>query len=120
MSEKEIREDGGSDAPASWKDNLKLRDELRQRDVYAFEENVSAIGGFSKDGSNVLAGHALKGAIKSGWLDAEAAEVLTTADGKERFELAGEDVDDMHPGKVRWYGMRIMALYTKWVTPPPN
>lgn len=119
MSEKNNK-DGGSNAPESWKEKLALRDDLRQRDVYAFEENVNALGGFSKDGSNILAGHALKGAIAAGWLDAEAAEVLTTAGGDKRYELNGEDVDDMHPGKVRWYGLKIIAHYSKWVTPPPN
>lgn len=114
------KEVGGDSAAPSWKDLLKLRDDLRQRDIYAFESNVHALGGFSKDGSNILADHALKGAIEAGWLDAEAAEVLTTAGGDKRYYLNGENIDDLHAGKVRWYGLKIIAHYSNAVTPPPN
>ncbi len=116
----DILEAGGGDAPQSWKDEFKLRPDLRQRDVYAFEENVHKLGGFSRDGSNILAGHALKAAIDAGWLEAPASEVLQTAGGEKRYHLAGVDVDDMHPGKIRWFGLRIVAHYSQAVQPPPN
>ena len=113
---------GGSDAPAaSWKDEFKLRDDLVQRDIYAFESNVAELGGFSTDGSNILAAHALKAAIDAGWLaDPDSGEVLTDSKGDKRHMLNKIDVDDMHPGKVRWYGLRIVAHYSKAVAPPPN
>lgn len=107
--------------PASWKDSFKLRDDLRQRDVYAFETDVNTLGGFSKDGSNILAAHALKAAISAGWLaDPDSGEVLTDSKGESRYHLNGEDVDDLHAGKVRWFGLRVVAHYSKAVAPPPN
>ena len=138
MSDKS-KQEGEAEAP-SWKEAFALRDDLRQRDVYAFEAAVSALGGFSKDGSSILAGHALKAAIEAGWLAAPASEVLQMPDGTKgvfqkldgtsevlqkldgtkRYFVEGVDVDDLHPGKVRWYGTRIIDHYARSVTPPPN
>lgn len=112
--------EAGAETPPSWKDEFKLRDDLRQRDVYAFESRVHTLGGFSKEGSNILAAHALKAAIDAGWVADPPSEVLQTSGGEKRYELGGEDVDDMHPGKVRWYGLRIVAHYSAAVQPPPN
>lgn len=114
------QEAGGGNAPPSWKDEFQLRADLKQRDVYAFEENVHKLGGFSQNGSNILASHALKAAIDAGWLEAPASEVLQTSGGEKRYYIAGEDVDDMHPGKVRWFGLRIVGHYSAAVQPPPN
>lgn len=118
MSDKE-KKDGGATAP-SWQESFKLRDDLKQRDVYSFETHVSTLGGFSNNGSNILAAHALKAAIEAGWLADPDSEVLRDAGGKARYFMAGEDVDDAHPGKVRWFGLKIVAHYSKAVAPPPN
>lgn len=113
--------EGGAPALPSWQDQFKLRDDLRQRDVYAFEKDVNTLGGFSTEGTQILAAHALKAAISAGWLaDPDSGDVLTDSKSVRRYHLHGEDVDDLHPGKVRWYGMRVMAHYTRAVTPPPN
>lgn len=114
-------DEGAEMPPVSWKDKFQLRGDLRQRDIYAFEQNVNTLGGFSNDGTNILAAHALKAAIEAGWLaDPDSGDVLTDSKGAQRFEMDGEDVDDMHPGKVRWYGMRVVAHYSQMVAPPPN
>lgn len=112
--------EGSVTAPLSWKEQFALKSDLRQRDVYAFETAVNTLGGFSKDGSNILADHALKAAIEAGWLVGPASEVLRDAAGKPRYFLGGEQVDDLHPGKVRWYGLRVVAHYSAAVAPPPN
>ena len=116
----EIKEVEGGDALPSWKDQIKLRGDLRQRDVYAFEQCVNSLGGFNQEGSSILAGHALKAAVAAGWLADPDSEVLRDAKGNARHFIAGEDVDDMHPGKVRYFGLRIVGHYTAAVTPPPN
>lgn len=119
----EIVEEAPANGAASvspWKDEFQLRGDLKQRDVYAFEDAMHTLGGFSRDGSNILAGHALKAAIEAGWVAEPPSEVLTDAQGKKRHHLDGIDVDDMHPGKVRWYGLRIVAHYSQAVAPPPN
>ncbi len=120
MSDEHNQEEGGGNSAPSWKELFKLRGDLRQRDVYAFELNVNLLGGFSRDGSNILAAHALKAAIEAGWIADQSSEVLKTSGGEKRYYVAGEDVDDMHPGKVRWYGLKVVAHYTEAVTPPPN
>ena len=108
------------DALPSWKDKLKLRPDLRQRDVYAFEKHLNSLGGFTNEGSSILAAHALKAALEAGWLAEPDGEVLRDAKGNARYFIDGEDVDDMHPGVVRVFGMRVVGHYTAAVTPPPN
>lgn len=116
----EIKEAGGGAAAPSWKDRLKLRADLRQRDVYAFETHLAEIGGISVDGASVRASHALKAAISAGWLEAPASEVLKTATGEPRYFIDGEELDDMHAGKVLFIGSRIVQAYIEAITIPPN
>lgn len=103
-----------------WQEAFKLRDGLVQADVYVFEKVVNDLGGFKGDGASITADHALKAAIEAGWLAEPAGEVLKDKAGKSRHFLAGEKVDEMHPGKVRWYGGRIIDHYIVTTTPPPN
>ena len=117
----EIKTDEGGDFPApSWKDSFKLRDDLRQRDVYAFETNVNKLGGLREDGASIRAVTALKAAIEAGWLVAPVSEVLRDSKNRARHFIDGEDVDDMHAGKVLFYGARVVNAYTSAISIPPN
>jgi hypothetical protein len=107
----------GSDG---WQDRFKIRADLVQADVYAFEKTAYTLGGLTTGGYNMRAAHALKAAIEAGWLVEPAAEVLKDARGQARYLLAGENVDQMHGGKVLWYGARVTEHYTAAITVPPN
>lgn len=60
----------------------------------------------------------LKAAIGAGWIESPAAEKLeikTVVDGKENiryeYKVDGEDVDDIHPGKVSYMGEQVVSAY---------
>lgn len=128
----------------NWQTAFKLKAPLVQRDVYTFEtqlrqfektapsvdtllERVFKI--LSQMGyttlQNIEAEHHLKAAIKAGWVTAPACEVaeVTGNGGRKsvRYLVDGVNVDEMHPGKVRWYGARVSAAYHQAVeVPDPN
>lgn len=138
------------DAPApsvNWQTAFRLKADLRQKDIYAFETELRLLEksapavntvvaqslqvmrtiGMTVDAS-IESEHHLKAAIKAGLIEAPTWEVATVhangaTGGKQttRYFLAGENVDEMHPGKVRWYGKRINLAYQKAVEiPDPN
>lgn len=107
-------------AVPAWQTAFKLRDRLVQRDVGAYEAVFTRLGGWTGAGSALAAERALKAAIEAGWLVEPVSEVLTDQAGKKRYTLGGENVDDAHPGKVRWYGASVLARYTETQQPPPN
>jgi len=116
----EIKDAGGEVSAPSWKDQFKLRGDLRQRDVYAFETNAHKLGGLDIAGNIIRASHALKAAIEAGWLVAPTSEVLQTSGGEKRYHIDGEDVDDLHAGKVLYYGAKVIEAYVTAITVPPN
>jgi len=133
--------------PHNWQTDFKLKTALLQRDVYAFETELrilekSAPGvdtvlervfqvlrtlGMTVD-SNIETEHNLKAAIRAGWILAPLCEVAEispngrlTARKQTRYLFDDQNVDEMHPGKVRWYGREIIAAYNKAVEiPDPN
>lgn len=133
-----------SDAPSAgnWQTAFALKTDLRQRDMYAFEEALRLLeqGKPTVDtliartfqilrnlgmtvNSSIEADHHLKAAIKAGWLVSPEAETAEISGRRARlvYLLGGEDVDDLHPGKVIWYGARIIEAYNKAKEPPdPN
>ncbi len=103
-----------------WQDDFKLVDDLRQRHLYAFDEALRALGGLSfAGGGSISAQHALCAAIKAGWIETPAVEVGTFDQG-ERFYLGGEDVGELHGGKVFWYGSQVTKAYQEAIKIPPN
>lgn len=112
--------EAGAETPPSWKNEFRLRSDLGQRDFYAFEMEFTKLGGFTSGGNIVHANRALKGAIHARWLEAPAAEVLTDDEGKRRYLFAGENVDDIDPGRLRHYGNVITSKYIDAQKVPPN
>lgn len=112
-------ESTGAPVP-NWQAEFRLRADIRQRDMYAYTIQLNELGGVNVQGASVLADHAVKAAIGAGWVETPTAEVLTDPKGRRRFHLAGVDIDDMHPGRVLWYGARVVQHYTKSLEIPPN
>lgn len=137
---------GSTEAPVKtgWQAAFQLKTPLVQKDVYAFEtqlrlfektapsvdtllERVFKI--LSQMGyttmQNIEAEHHLKAAIRAGWVESPACEVaeVTGNGGRKsiRYLIEGVNVDELHPGKVRWYGARVSAAYhTAVEIPDPN
>lgn len=132
-------------AVKSWKEAFHLKADLRQKDVYAFEgalreqetkaptlENVisrafqvlRAVGMTIE--ANIESEHHLKAAIRAGWIESplcEVAEVSLNGTGRKtvRFFVDGVNVDELHPGQVRWYGKQVQTAYNRAVEDPdPN
>lgn len=103
-----------------WQAAYKIRDALVQKDVAAFEIALHAQGAFAGAGSGLVAERALKAAIEAGWLVEPACEVLTDKAGDKRHFLDKVAIDEADPGKVRWYGDRVLVRYTQSQRPPPN
>lgn len=128
---------------ANWQTDFKLRANLVQRDIYAFENELrlqektsvsldtvlertfAILRALSMSAeSNIETQHNLISAIKAGWIEnpvCEVAEVMTGNRKTMRYFFGGMNVEEMHPGKVRWYGKEIAKAYNAAVAiPDPN
>lgn len=127
----------------SWQKVFELHPIEKQGQVYAFENALRVLDprpatpqtvleivfntlqnmGFVVNAS-VEAEHNLRAAIKAGWIKTPLCEVETVQNGKgtkQRYLFEGVEVEDLHPGKVRWYGARIREAYQKAIEiPDPN
>lgn len=110
-----------------WQDDFQLKPDLVQRDIMAFEEALARhTGGLPKflmaltgTVTAISAAAYLKAAIDAGWL----LSAHDKGESKERgafYTLAGDDLEDAHAGKVRWYGNVVIQAYNKAVDIPPN
>lgn len=129
----------------NWQTAFALKPDLRQKDIYTFESELRLLeqgkptleAVLSKAfqimrslgmniNSNIETEHQLKAAIKADWVTSPQCEIATispngTGRARTVYLFAGENVDEMHPGKVRWYGQRINEHYSAAVQPPdPN
>lgn len=129
----------------NWQEVFALKADLRQKDLYAFETELRLLEkgapsintvvsqslqvmrtiGMTVD-TSIESEHHLKAAIKAGWIESPLCEIATVSPngtGKQttRYFFAGQNVDEMHPGKVRWYGRQVNVAYQKAVEiPDPN
>jgi hypothetical protein len=128
---------------ANWQTEFIIKPIEKQGQVYAYEtelrtldkETVTAGGiiqqafqilremGFSTT-SNIETGNQLKAAIKAGWIESPACDVEIVQNGRgreTRYLFAGASVEELHPGRVRWYGSQIDAAFSRAVEiPDPN
>lgn len=133
------------DQPDNWQTAFRLIRLEHQKHIYAFESELRLLDknaptlqtvvsqslqvmrsiGMTVD-SSIESEHHLKAAIKAGWIKNPICEIATVSPngtGKQttRYFFAGENVDEMHPGKVRWYGRQIQLAHDAAVEiPDPN
>lgn len=129
---------------ADWQKDFTLKAIETQAQVYAFESELrqqeqrapklediltrtfQALRGLGMiPVANIEAEHHLRAGIKAGWIAMPTAEIaeITDSNGRKRvsYQLDGKDVSDLHPGKVRWYGQRLLEAYNAAVAiPDPN
>lgn len=130
---------------SNWQEAFAIKADLVQGDIYKFESELRLLEkstpgvdtvldrvsqilrsmGMTVE-SNIETEHNLKAAIRAGWIEnptCEIAEISANGSGKKstRYLFAGTNVDEMHPGKVRWYGRQIIQAYNAAVEiPDPN
>ena len=100
-----------------WQKAFKLKGDLKQSDLVAFETALIEIprGLFLQ----IHYGGRLRAAIEAGWIDAPKCEV-GDFEGKKRFYYDGKDVEEMNGGAVRWLGQKIDEAYQKATEIPKN
>lgn len=100
-----------------WQKQFKLKENLVEIDVekleYALAEMPRIVAG------NAYRGTMLKSAIASGWIEQPATEVGEFEEEK-RYFYDGRNVDEMHPGAVRWLGDQIDKAYSTATEVPKN
>lgn len=104
----------------AWQAAFRLRTDLTQQDIYAYEIELNKLSTTPARGGVVVSNHALKAAIKAGWLAEPASAVIPWPDGTFRYLFAGENVDTLLPGKLIWYGQQVTATYLRAFVVPPN
>lgn len=108
-----------------WKTAFELKSNLTQGDVVAFEKALFALPRalLRAQHSNIAAETALCAAIEAGWIESPACEVGEFGEDQtkaKRWFVEGTNIAALHPGKVRWYGAQVDALYNTITEPPPN
>jgi len=115
-----------------WQDAFRLRQDLLQPDVYAFEKAIQKLGGFTLSiigGGTVQATHVLQAAIEAGWIAEPETEVgefgpssngSGPADKEKRYFIGGKGLHEMTAGEVIWYGSKVTEAYKDAVDIPPN
>lgn len=100
-----------------WQQEFKLKKELVELDIEKLEKEL--IGLPLRALTNTANASKLKAAIAAGWVVAPACEVGEFK-GEKRYYYAKKDIDEMHPGAVRWLGAQIDKAYNEATEIPKN
>jgi hypothetical protein len=91
-----------------WQKEFTIKPNLLQKDFEAFEQVLYAFD--TRLLGNSGSGCSLKAAISAGWIEKPDCET-GVFDGEKRYFYAGKNVDELHPGAVRWLGIQIDNYY---------
>lgn len=133
---------------STWQAEFRIREPLLQKDVYAYERALADLNNQTRDvdlnsavilekfvqaftgrggqTASITADHTLKAAIAAAWIESPTVEYgeLHPNGAKpkgKRYFVDGVDIDEMHAGKVRWYGNEVAKAYNAAVAiPDPN
>ena len=100
-----------------WQKEFKTKENLVQQDIAKFEQVLFDMDARLLGSSG--AGAKLKAAIEAGWIENPVCEVGKFKNQKRWF-YGDKNVDEMHPGAVRWLGQYIDEQYTKSTEIPKN
>ncbi len=115
-----------------WQDAFRLRDDLLQPEVYAFEKALQRLGGLSLSivgGGTVQATHAICAAIEAGWIaepEAGMADYTPSPNGsrspekQKQYFIGDKGIHEMNAGEVIWYGSKVTEAYRDATTIPKN
>jgi len=100
-----------------WQKEFKLKQDLVELDVEKLEKALLTMPRMAL--TNTAKASKLKAAIEAGWVEKPATEV-GDFEGDKRYFYNSENIDDMHPGAVRWLGDQVDAAYNAAVEIPKN
>lgn len=100
-----------------WQKEFKIKQDLVESDIEALEKELLAMPRMAL--TNTAKASKLKAAIEAGWVEEPATEV-GEFEKKKRYFYNGQNVDDMHPGAVRWLGDQVDTKYNEAVEIPKN
>lgn len=100
-----------------WQKEFKLKQDLVELDVENIERELIKFPRYTLKQAGAAA--SLKAAIEAGWVEAPECEV-GEYEGEKRYFYDGKNIDEMHPGAVRWLGERVDELYREVTQIPKN
>lgn len=100
-----------------WQKQFKLKADLRELDIENLERALVDMPRLAL--TNTSNASKLKAAIAAGWVLEPACEV-GDFDGEKRYFYAGQNIDEMKPGAVRWLGMQVDRAYAEATEIPKN
>lgn len=100
-----------------WQKQFKLKGTLVELDVENLERALIDMPRMALTNTSNAA--KLKSAIAAGWVLEPPCEV-GNFDGEKRYFYDGKNIDEMHPGAVRWLGMQVDRAYSEAIEIPKN
>lgn len=100
-----------------WQKEFKVKSNLVELDIEKLEKELITMPRYAL--TNTANASKLKAAIAAGWVESPACEVGDFK-GEKRYYYGGKDIDEMHPGAVRWLGAQIDRIYNEVTEIPKN
>jgi hypothetical protein len=100
-----------------WQKEFKVKEGLVELDIESLEKELMLMPRLAL--TNTARASKLKAAIAAGWIVSPACEV-GDFEGKKRYFYNGQNIDEMHPGAVRWLGDQIDDIYDEATQIPKN
>ena len=100
-----------------WQKEFKLKTDLVELDIEKLEKALLTMPRFAL--TNTAKASKLKAAIEAGWVVEPTTEV-GDFEKEKRYFYAGQNIDEMNPGAVRWLGDQVDAAYNAAVELPKN
>lgn len=100
-----------------WQKEFKVKENLVELDIENIERELVRMPLMAL--TNTAKASKLKAAIAAGWIVAPPCEV-GEFEGAKRYFYNKQNIDEMHPGAVRWLGDRIDNIYSEATEVPKN
>ena len=100
-----------------WQKAFKMKENLVELDVENLEKALMDMPRMAL--TNTANASKLKAAIVAGWILEPHCEAGTFGEEK-RYFYDGKNIDEMHPGAVRWLGLQVDTRYALVTEVPKN
>ena len=113
-----------------WQKEFKLKENLVELDIENIETHLLKLPRIAL--TNTMKASMLKGAIAAGWVEEPPSEVgeydveIETEDGQKktkkekRYFYKDQNIDEMNPGAVKWFGEQVEKAYQEATEIPKN
>ena len=100
-----------------WQKGFKLKKNLVELDIENLEKALIEMPRIAL--TNTARASKLKAAIAANWVVEPQCEV-GNFEGEKRYFYDGKNIDDMHPGAIRWLGDQVEDAYVEATEIPKN